>query len=128
MKEKLIELIENSYSPYSNYKVAAIVVMKDGNEFKGVNVENASYGLAICAERNAIFNAISNGYKKNDFEKLYVMTCGPKIGMPCFACRQVIVEFFENEKEVICMDKEGNQIKHTVLEMCPYPFSDEDLK
>lgn len=128
MKEKLLNLIQNSYSPYSNYKVAAIAVMKDGSEFKGVNVENASYGVALCAERNAIFSAITNGYKKNDFEKLYVMTSGNKISMSCFACRQVISEFFEIDKEVVCMNQSGEQIIHTVKELCPYPFDQEDLK
>ena len=70
MKEKLLELLENSYSPYSKFKVAAIAVMKDGKEFVGVNVENASYGVCNCAERSAIFSAISNGYKRYDFEKI----------------------------------------------------------
>ena len=60
MKEKLLNELNNSYSPYSNYKVSAIVVMKDGTEFLGTNVENASYGATICAERVAIATAISN--------------------------------------------------------------------
>ncbi len=73
MKEKLIKLLSNSYSPYSKFRVASIAVMKDGKEFCGVNVENASYGASICAERNAINSAIAAGYKKYDFESLYVM-------------------------------------------------------
>jgi cytidine deaminase len=60
MREKLIELLNNSYSPYSNFRVAAILVCKDGREFNGVNVENAAYGSSICAERSAILSAISN--------------------------------------------------------------------
>ena len=64
MKEQLINLLKNSYSPYSNFRVASIAVMKDGKQFKGVNVENASYGACICAERSAIVSAISNGYKE----------------------------------------------------------------
>ena len=68
MQERLKELLKNSYSPYSNFKVAAIVVMKDGKEFNGVNVENASYGAAICAERSAIVSAISAGYRNGDFK------------------------------------------------------------
>ena len=71
MREKLIKLLDNSYSPYSNFKVAAILITKDGKEFYGVNVENASYGASICAERSAIVSAISNGYKKYDFENIY---------------------------------------------------------
>ena len=68
MYEKLLKLLNNSYSPYSKFRVSAIVVMKDGTEFSGVNVENASYGASICAERSAIVSAISAGYKKDDFE------------------------------------------------------------
>lgn len=128
MKEKLIKLLENSYSPYSNFRVACIVVMKDGKEFYGVNVENASYGASICAERSAILAAISNGYKKYDFEKLYVMCDNVKIGMTCFECRMVISELFEKEKEIIAMNPKGDMETHTVEELCPYPFSDKDLK
>ena len=65
MKEKLIKLLDNSYSPYSNYKVASIVINKDNKEYSGVNVENISYGATICAERNAITSAITDGYKKD---------------------------------------------------------------
>ncbi len=128
MKEKLIKLLENSYSPYSNFKVSSIVVMKDGSEFCGVNVENASYGAGICAERNAIIQAIANGYKKGDFEKLYVMCDNDKIGMSCMLCRQVMLEFFESDKEVIAMNPKGETETHTIKELCPYPFSEEDLK
>ena len=65
MKEKLIELLDNSYSPYSHFRVAAILVCKDGTEFKGVNVENAAYGSSICAERSAILSAISKSVNSN---------------------------------------------------------------
>ncbi len=128
MKDKLLKLLENSYSPYSNFRVAAIAVMKDGKEFSGVNVENVSYGASVCAERNAIFNAISNGYKKYDFDKLYVMCDNDKIGMSCFMCRMVISELFEKDREVIAMNPKGEIEIHTVQELCPYPFSAEDLK
>ena len=128
MQEKLKELLKNSYSPYSNFKVAAIVVMKDGKEFNGVNVENASYGAAICAERSAIVSAISNGYKNGDFKELHVMVGSGKIGMPCFICRQVISEMFEKKCAVYCYDTNGNVEKYTVEELCPYPFNSEDLR
>jgi len=128
MKEKLIKLLDNSYSPYSHFRVAAILVCKDGTEFKGVNVENAAYGACICAERSAIVSAISNGYKKYDFKELYVMCDNDKIGMPCFQCRQVFTELFEKEMLVICMNPSGNKIIKTVSELCPYPFDEEDLK
>ena len=70
MIEKLISLHKNSYAPYSNFPVSAIVVMKDGKEFCGVNVENASYGAGICAERSAIVSAVSNGYKVGIIKKV----------------------------------------------------------
>lgn len=128
MKDKLKELLNSSYSPYSHFRVSSIVVMKDGREFRGVNVENASYGATICAERSAIVSAISAGYKKHDFETLYVMCDNEKIGFSCMLCRQVISEFFEPDKKVIAMNPNGEEISLTVKELCPYPFSDEDLK
>ena len=85
MKEKLLELHKNSHSPYSNYAVSAVLVMDDGKEFNGVNVENASYGAGICAERSAIVSAVSAGYKKGDFKEINVMVSSGEIGWPCFA-------------------------------------------
>lgn len=128
MEEKLRRLLNNSYSPYSKFRVSSIAVMKDGREFTGVNVENASYGAGICAERNAIIQAIANGYKKGDFEKLYVMCDSEKISMSCMICRQVMLEFFEKDKQVICMNNKGEKEIHTIEELCPYPFNEEDLK
>ena len=128
MIEKLLELQKNSYSPYSNFPVSAIAVMKDGKEFVGVNVENAAYGAAICAERSAILSAISNGYKKGDFKELYVMVSSGKIGMPCFQCRQVISELFNKECIIHCASTKGEIKDYTVEEICPYPFGEDDLK
>lgn len=128
MKDKLLNLLENSYSPYSHFRVASIVVMKDGTEFSGVNVENASYGASICAERSAIVSAISAGYKRFDFEKLYIMCDNDKIGMSCFLCRQFISELFEADKVVVAMNPNGETKELKVSELCPYPFSDEDLQ
>lgn len=128
MKDRLIKLLNNSYSPYSHFRVSAIVVMKDGKIFNGVNVENAAYGSSICAERSAILSAVSAGYKNGDFDKLYVMCDNKKIGMPCFACRQVISEFFTLDSDVICMNPDGESVSLKVSQLCPYPFGSEDLK
>lgn len=128
MKEKLIKLLDNSYSPYSNFRVSAIAVMRDGKEFSGVNVENAAYGSSICAERSAILAAISMGYKKYDFKELYVMCDNKKIGMPCFACRQVILELFLPDSKITCMNPDGEAITLSVKDLCPFPFDSEDLK
>lgn len=128
MKDKLLELQKNSYAPYSDFHVSAIVVMNDGVEFRGVNVENASFGATICAERSAIVSAISVGYKKGDFKELNVMVSSGEVGMPCFICRQVISEFFDKDATVRCFATTGEYKEYTVEEICPYPFGSEDLK
>ena len=127
MKEELIKLLDKAYAPYSNFHVACLIEMKDGKYIPGVNVENASYGAAICAERNAITTAISMGYKKGDFQKIYVMVSGEKLSTPCFICRQVITEFFDKDSEVILMGQNGESQTYKVSDMCPYPFDSEDL-
>lgn len=128
MKEKLLKLHENSHSPYSHYAVSAVLVMDDGREFYGVNVENASYGAGICAERSAIVAAVSAGYKKGQFKELNVMVSSGEIGWPCFICRQVITEFFDKDAVVRAWATTGEYEEHTVEEICPYPFDSEDLK
>ena len=121
MYEKLRELLNNSYSPYYHFPVAAIAVTKDGKEFTGVNVENAN-GTSICAERHAIGAAIAGGYKKGDFEKIYIMLSSGEFGTPCFACRQVLLEFFDKDSKIISVDSNGNEKEYTLDELCPYPF------
>ena len=128
MKEELQKLLSNSYAPYSNFNVATIVIMKDGTKFNGVNVENASYGAGVCAERSAILSAISSGYKKYDFKEMYVMTSGNKISTSCFLCRQVLSELFEKDVLIHFLNLEGEEKIYTVEELCPYPFDSEDLK
>ena len=127
MKEELIKLLDKAYAPYSKFHVSAIVEMKDGKYIPGVNVENASYGATICAERNAITTAITSGYKKGDFKNIYIMVSGEKLSMPCFMCRQVIVEFFDKDGEIILIGKNGEIEKHKISEICPYPFDESDL-
>lgn len=126
MKEKLLELHKNSYCPYSNFQVSAVVVMKDGKEFYGVNVENSN-GTSICAERNAIASAVCAGYKRGDFLELNVMVSSGRVGTPCFACRQVIIEFFDLKDTIRCFATTGVYKEYTVEELCPYPFGSGDL-
>ncbi len=128
MREKLTELLNNSYSPYSKFRVSAIVELNDGKLFSGVNVENASYGACICAERSALVSVFSNGYKKEDIKALHVM-CGDskKISMPCFICRQVMSEVMNKDSYVYAYNIDGDVIKYKVSELCPYPFDKEDL-
>ncbi len=127
MKEELIKLHKNSYSPYSNFAVSAIVVTKDQKHFCGVNVENASYGAGICAERSAIVSAVSNGYGVGDFKELHIMVSSGKVGTPCFICRQVISEFFEKNAKIYCYSTTGEINIYTVEDLCPYPFGSDDL-
>ena len=127
MKEKLQELLKNSYSPYSNYSVAAILVTKDNKEFSGVNVEDATTRAGTCAERNAIVNAITQGYKKNDFKEINIMSSSGKITYPCFVCRQMMVEMFSLDTKIKCYSTNGEYVEHTLKELCPYPFGSEDL-
>lgn len=127
MQKKLEQLLNNSYSPYSKFKVAAILVAKDGREFSGVNVENASYGATICAERSAFVSAVSQGYHPYDFECLYVMVDSPKTSTCCFLCRQVIIEMMEEDKKIVCMNYQGDKLEFTVHQLCPHPFDEKDL-
>ncbi len=127
MYDKLKDLLKNSYSPYYNFPVSAIVVMKDGSMFSGVNVENAN-GTSICAERHAIGSAVAAGYKKDDFDKIYVMLSSGEFGTPCFACRQVLQEFMDKDAKVISVNKNGEEKEFTINELCPYPFDSSDLK
>ena len=129
MIEKLMKLAENSYSPYSHFRVATIVIMKDGREFQGVNVENAAYGSSICSERSAILAAISNGYTKGDFKELHCLCAdSDRVSTSCFACRQVISELFDKDANCYFYANTGEVNKYTVRELCPYPFEEDDLK
>ena len=126
MREKLEKLLNNSYAKYSNFRVACICVMNDGNEISGVNVENASYGATICAERVAITGAIARGYKKGDFKELHIMVDSDKIGTPCFMCRQVITEFIDGDNKVYLYSR-NNIESFKISELCPYPFNEDNL-
>ncbi len=123
--EKLIELQNNSYCAYSNYPVASVLIDTNGKEFYGVNVENATYGLTVCAERNAIANAIANGSK--NFKEIHII-CGKDkkaFGVPCGACRQVLVEFCKKDMPVIVWNCEGESRQYTIKELIPYSFDNE---
>lgn len=126
MKEKLTELIKNSYAPYSNVHFACIVETKSGNLYEGVNVENASYGGTICAERNAINSAISHGEKS--FSALYLMTDLSHLAMPCHICKQTIIEFFDESTLFNIMNTKGETKVMTLNEIMNTKFSKEDIK
>ena len=127
MIEKLKELHKNSYVPISHFPVSSCLITKDGKKYYGVNVEDASTRAGTCAERNAIFAAITAGYKKGDFKEVHVMISSGKIGTPCFVCRQMINELFDRDSKILCYSTNGETKIYTVEELCPYSFSSEDL-
>ena len=126
MKNQLEELLEKSYAPYSGFHFACIVEGENGKFYKGVNVENASYGGTICAERNAIMNAVSDGVRK--FKALYLMTDKDDILMPCHLCKQTFLEFFDKDVIFNIMNKKGDMKVMTFGEIMFTTFSKEDMK
>jgi cytidine deaminase len=127
IRKKLIQAAKNaqksSYSPYSRYPVGAAVLAESGRIYSGCNVENASFGLACCAERVAIFNAVSHGEKK-----LRAVCVAAKSARPCGACRQVIIEFALKDAEIIFVDWQPLEKKEKITcvraaQLLPKPFN-----
>lgn len=127
VKIAINEARELSYSPYSNFKVGAVVATKKGN-FLGANIENASYPLCMCAERNALYNAYLNGCKKEDLEALVIVADTDEACSPCGACRQVISELFPSDAPIYMANLKGNIVKTTIKELLPFAFDKEALK
>ena len=122
--KKALETLENSYSPYSSFKVAAALECADGSIITGVNVENSAFGSTLCAEANAFSTAVSSG--KREFKRILII--GGKNGKidsfcpPCGNCRQIISEFCDKDFEIIFYD--GKQFEtYTLAELLPGSFS-----
>ena len=128
MEEKLRKLLNNSYTPYYKYPVASIIVMNTGQEFSGVNVETSSPASGICAERNAIYSAITAGYTKGDIKEIHVMSKTEDECWPCFICRHAISDLCDKNVLVFSHTYSGKVTSHTVEELCPYPFGDKNMK
>lgn len=130
-KEELIKKAREAralaYVPYSKFKVGAALLTKSGKVYVGANVENASYGLCNCAERNALFHAMMNGEKKEDFVALAVTgkTSGPI--SPCGACRQVMSELLPKDAPIYLTNLEDAFLETTIAELLPFAFDDSDL-
>jgi cytidine deaminase len=119
------EALRFAYAPYSRFKVAAVVVDDEGNSFQGVNVENASYGLTICAERAAIFSAISQGARRI---RAVAISCEEIEGLaPCGACRQVMLEFCDADAKVFSDTGARGFVEWTVGELSPHAFTSKDV-
>lgn len=126
--EKAKEARKLSYSPYSHFAVGAALLCKDGRVFLGANIENASYPLCMCAERNALYSAYMNGYKKEDLTALAIVASTDEVCSPCGACRQVISELFPRDGKIILANLNGLYEETNISELLPYAFSKEDLK
>lgn len=123
------DAMKNSYAPYSDYNVGAALLCKNGNIYKGCNIENASYSLTNCAERTALFSAVANGEK--DFEAICVI--GGKNGkitdyaMPCGACRQALAEFCEADFKVYVGKNEDSIKEYKLSDLLPCSFDKSKL-
>ncbi|MBP2000646.1 cytidine deaminase [Paenibacillus shirakamiensis] len=128
MKDQLIqEAIEarkQAYVPYSNFPVGA-ALLAGGQVYRGCNIENASYGLTNCAERTAIFKAVSEGNKKIEAIAIVADTEGPV--SPCGACRQVLAEFCDADTQIFLTNLHGNTEQWTMDRLLPGAFQAEDM-
>ena len=126
--EKLIEMakeaMSHAYAPYSGYKVGAALLCADGTVYQGCNVENASYGATNCAERTAVFKAVSEGYRK--FTRIAIAATKEQFCPPCGVCRQVLQEFAP-DLEVILVNCKGETMELTLKELLPYGFDSNNL-
>ncbi|MFN7946167.1 MAG: cytidine deaminase [Blastocatellia bacterium] len=128
--EELVSLArqarDNAHAPYSCFKVGAAVECADGRVFTGCNVENSSYGLSMCAERVAIFKAVSEGAR--EFRRIAVIADTPKPVHPCGACRQVISDMFDSEAGVVMSNLKGEIEIRRVIDLLPEPFDRSALR
>lgn len=128
-KEKLMELAkegrEKAYVPYSKFKVGAALLTTEGKVYKGCNIENSGYSMTNCAERTAMFKAVSEG--ERDFAAIAIVADTEGPCSPCGACRQVISEFCAPNMPVYLTNMKGDVQETTVKELLPGAFSPEDL-
>lgn len=124
LKAAAIAMLDRSYCPYSHFAVGAALECSDGTVFTGCNIENATFTPTICAERTAVFKAVSEGY--TDFVRIVIAGRGKDYCVPCGVCRQVLREFAPNI-EVICLNGAGEESVFTLPELLPYSFGPESL-
>jgi cytidine deaminase len=125
-----IEARNNAYTPYSDFKVGAALLSKEGKVYKGCNIENAAYTPTNCAERTAFFKAVSEGV--TDFKAIAIVGGYDKDGLkfcpPCGVCRQVMMEFCESDKFRILLLDEDDEIKSYLLkDVLPFGFGPKNL-
>lgn len=112
--------MEHAYAPYSNFKVGAALLCTDGTVYTGCNIENASYGVCNCAERTAVFKAVSEG--RRDFSAIAIVSSAGGETFPCGVCRQVLAEFSPNIR-VVLQKKDNSAVSYKFEELMPHIFS-----
>ncbi len=117
--EKAKEAKKNSYSPHSKFKVGAALMTAENKIYTGCNIENSSYGATVCAERTAVFKAVSEG--ERNFKKIAIVSDLNDITYPCGICLQVLSEFMP-DVEIILEDKDKNIFIYKISELLPYAF------
>ena len=121
------EVAQKAYCPYSNFAVGACALYESGNYYSGCNVENSSYGLGICAERNAISTAVANG-EKSKLVKIAIYSPKTTKCTPCGACRQWLQEFEQGQNiQVILEDDNNSLVIYTLSELLPHSFTSDML-
>ncbi|MCT4405140.1 cytidine deaminase [Leuconostoc falkenbergense] len=113
--------LNDTYTPYSHFPVGAALLAENGEVFKGVNIENVSFGLTNCAERTAIFTAIAAGHRH--FHGLVISGKTDEPIAPCGACRQVMVEFFEPDMPIWLINDQGQEIETNIAQLMPGAFN-----
>nr|WP_209123014.1 cytidine deaminase [Alkalihalobacillus sp. BA299] len=116
---------KKAYVPYSKFPVGAALLTKNGQVYKGCNIENASFGLTNCAERTAIFKAVSEGV--NEFSAIAIVADTDRPVPPCGACRQVLTEFCQPEMPVYLTNLKGDVQETTIGDLLPGAFTAGDL-
>ena len=124
LKAAAIAMLDKAYAPYSHFPVGAALECMDGTVFTGCNVENAVYPAGICAERNAIFHAVSEGQTR--FRRIVVAGKSQDFCVPCGVCRQVMREFAP-DLEIICLNGHGEEKAFTLPELLPHSFGPDHL-
>ena len=116
-----LEVREHAFAPFSDFKVGAAVEDTSGRIHTGCNVENATYGLTVCAERVAIFKAISEGVKRHGFRRVAIAADTKELTPPCGACRQILWEFC-GDVEIVLVNLQGKTESYRLKELFPKPF------
>jgi cytidine deaminase len=124
LHDEAIRVRARAYAPYSKFLVGAALLGDDGRVFAGCNVENASYGLCICAERNAVFAAVASGVRA--FRAIAIVSSARDPVTPCGACRQVLAEFAPSF-EVRCYGEGGAEQHYTTAALLPHAFNEQAL-